>query len=209
MEILLEKAGKKFVREWIFRNLELSLSSGSRTVMLGANGSGKSTFLQLVSGYLLPSEGKLAYRKNGSEVDPSEIYSQVALAAPYLEVPEELTFSELIKFHFRFKEMADGLNEKSVLEYSGLSSSGHKMIRHFSSGMKQRVRLTLAICSNTPVLLLDEPCSNLDAEAISWYNELLRQYVGQRTLLVCSNNQENEFLLCNDRLNISQWKNGS
>jgi ABC-type multidrug transport system ATPase subunit len=79
-------------------------------------------------------------------------------------------------------------------------------VRNFSSGMKQRLKLALAILSDTSLLLLDEPTSNLDATAIAWYGDLLREHVKDRTLLVASNRQEAEYALCTARVEVERWK---
>jgi ABC-type multidrug transport system ATPase subunit len=200
------KAGKQFNREWIFRNVTLSIESGSRTVVLGPNGSGKSTFLQILSGAMMPGEGGMQWFINGNSIPSDLIFQQVALAAPYLELPEELTLKELIRFHFSFKGMMDELNESTIIGHSGLEKATMKPIRYYSSGMKQRVRLLLAICSDTPLLILDEPCSNLDKSGIRWYADLVSRFAGGKTIVVGSNHTENEYAFCDGQIDIMRWK---
>ena len=72
--------------------------------------------------------------------------------------------------------------------------------------MKQKVRLALAILSNTPLLLLDEPTSNLDKKAIDWYQNLINNYSQNRLIIVCSNQQEYEYTCCNKQLQIEEFK---
>lgn len=206
VEIHLSDTGKRFIKEWIFRNVSLSIASGEHVALVGPNGSGKSTFLQLLSGYSIPSNGKISWSLAGQSVTSEDIYLHQVMAAPYLEVPEELTWSELIRFHFSFKPMFSGLTEQEVLRYSGLQHAADRIIRQFSSGMKQRVRLTLACLSDTPLLLLDEPCSNLDRSAVEWYRALISQWGKGRTIVVCSNHQSEEYDFCSRVVDITPWK---
>ena len=168
MTITLNKAGKKFYREWIFRNLDLTLEPGAKLVILGPNGSGKSTLLQILSGATGLTEGQIKYNSNSTEISVDEIYHSISISAPYLELIEEFTLEEIIHFHFKFKKAKNNLSEAEVLNLSGLESKKDKVFKFFSSGMKQRIKLTLAILSDTSILLLDEPCSNLDSEVVKW-----------------------------------------
>ncbi len=205
MEITLENIGRRFNRDWIFRNVNYSFLKGSSYAILGRNGSGKSTLLQLIAGSLTPSEGTIDIFLNGKPCDPDEVYHSLSIAAPYLELIEEFTLSEMIDFHFKFKSYLPGLDKKTILEILELQKAKSKALKYFSSGMKQRTKLALAICSNTPLLLLDEPASNLDAEAISWYLDLIKTYTPGRTVIVCSN-QEFEYSFCQHQIRISDYK---
>jgi ABC-type multidrug transport system ATPase subunit len=204
--ISLEKTGKRYLREWIFRNLALSLSTGDRVAVMGPNGSGKSTLLQLIAGYLLPTEGTVRHVKDGRSVDPDAVYRHIAIAAPYLELIEEFTLREIIAFHCSFKRLRGRLGAEEVIRITGLTSSADKVFKYFSSGMKQRVRLALALLSDTPVLLLDEPCSNLDRDGIRWYQELIAEHGEERIIVVCSNNIPEEYSFCDRVLQVTDWK---
>ena len=205
MEITLENIGRRFNRDWIFRNVNYSFLKGSSYAILGRNGSGKSTLLQLIAGSLTPSEGTIDIFLNGKPCDPDEVYHSLSIAAPYLELIEEFTLSEMIDFHFKFKSYLPGLDKKTILEILELQKAKNKALKYFSSGMKQRTKLALAIFSATPLLLLDEPASNLDAEAISWYLDLIKTYTPGRTVIVCSN-QEFEYSFCQHQIRISDYK---
>ncbi len=207
MEIILENISRRFNREWIFKDVNYTFQHGQSYAILGANGSGKSTLLQVISGSLAPSSGNITYKNQGKILDIEKAYVQLSMAAPYMELIEEFTLREQIDFHFRFKPYAPGLDAVKTLALSGLEKSGNKNIKHFSSGMKQRARLILAFCSDAPVLLLDEPASNLDAQGISWYHTLIQQFASNRLVIVCSN-QENEYSFCENHINLNQYKPG-
>lgn len=205
-KISLEKAGKRYLREWIFRGVELSLSSGDRIAVMGPNGSGKSTLLQLIAGYVLPTEGAVRHFQHDQLVDPDLVYPSISMAAPYLELIEEFTLRESIAFHCSFKQLRNGLMPEDVIRIANLSDAADKVVKYFSSGMKQRVRLALAVLSDTDVLLLDEPCSNLDREGIRWYQQLIEEHGAGRILVVCSNNIAEEYSFCDRVLQVTDWK---
>lgn len=205
MKIELENIGRRFNREWIFRKVDYSFEQGNSYAVLGANGSGKSTLLQVISGSLSPSEGRINFLYQEKNVDAELVFKHISLAAPYLELIEEFTLTELIRFHFRFKPALAGFDTGRIIELLGFERSQNKLVKYFSSGMKQRTKLALAFCSDTPVLLLDEPTSNLDKEGISWYNSLVQEFSQQRLLVICSN-QEHEYTFCRHRLYLADYK---
>ena len=205
MHISLNNIGKRFNREWIFRHLDAAFVSGEKYAITGANGSGKSTLLQVIAGALTFSEGSISFTpSNGQQpIDPDHFFKQVSIAAPYLDLVEELTAAEFLAFHQQFKPFT--LTTSAVLKTVQLEKAAGKQIRYFSSGMKQRLKLAQAFCSNTPVLLLDEPTTNLDAEGIALYHELIRTYAADRTLLISSNDPE-EYACCSHTINIHDYK---
>jgi ABC-type multidrug transport system ATPase subunit len=196
MRITLTDAGKRFNREWIFRHFHYQFSLPNSYAITGPNGSGKSTLLQFIAGALMPSEGKVVYTDR-HEIPPAEIFRYLSIAAPYLETVEEMTANEFFRFHQTFKPLLPGLDIPQILGIVGLSSTADKQIRYYSSGMKQRVRLAQAFFCDTPVLLLDEPTTNLDAAGIALYHELIRNYAGNRLLLISSNDPA-EYGFCNE-----------
>ena len=206
MEIRLQNIAKHFGREVVFQNVDLTLVSGSRTAILGANGSGKSTLLQLIAGAIIPTHGIIEHRLGAKAVIQEDVYRQVAIASPYLGLYEDLSLRQTIDFHARFKPMRSGLGVAEIARVAYLEPALEKPVLHFSSGMKQRLKLALAILSDTPLLLLDEPASNLDAEAIAWYRALLQQHLDGRTLLVASNRQAAEHELCTSGIEMGDLK---
>lgn len=205
MEVSLNDIGKRYNFNWIFNNITFHIQSGDCCVFLGANGSGKSTLLQLVSGALTHSIGEIYWKNKLQIIDPEHIYKYVSIAAPYLELIEEFTLREHIKFHFSVKETLEGLSLDDVLNLSGLKHAADRPIRYFSSGMKQRIKLTLAILSDTPLLLLDEPLSNLDKNASDWFGNLIIKFGVNRTIIVSSNHIEKEYFFCKRSLILEEF----
>jgi ABC-type multidrug transport system ATPase subunit len=205
MEIQLTNAGKRFRFDWIFKDLNFQFLAGNRCAVLGPNGSGKSTLLKVISGHLSPTKGKCQLIRNGQPVDPDSTYRHVAYAAPYIELIEEFTLEEALLFHSRLKPLMAGMTPAALYERLELPKTRRKEIRFFSSGMKQRLKLALAICSDTPVLLLDEPTTNLDVHAVAWYKNLLEQFTADRIVILASNDPA-DLDVCNRQLNIPDYR---
>lgn len=204
MTIRLDDIGRRFNQEWIFRGLSYQFESGEKYAVLGPNGSGKSTLLSVILGNLTPSAGHIHYQLE-KVVPVEQVYQYISFAAPYLDLIEEFTLQESIDFHFQFKQLYPGLSKRDVLAQLGLRSSEDKPLKYFSSGMKQRTKLVLACCTADPVLLLDEPGSNLDAQGFAWYQELIATFSEKKTLIVGSN-QESEYSFCNHFVQIKDYK---
>lgn len=205
MKITLDQTGKRFNYDWIFRRVNATFEAGQRYAILGPNGSGKSTLLQVVSGHLLHNEGSVTYQYSNAPLPPDQFFNYCAIAAPYLELIEEFTLAESISFHLQFKQFIPGITPQKAAETVGLATSMRKQVKHFSSGMKQRLKLALAIFSDVPVLLLDEPCTNLDAAGVKLYQDLITTYANDRMIIV-SSNDEQEYFMCEQRMSILDYK---
>lgn len=86
-----------------------------------------------------------------------------------------------------------------------MKAAADKQIRFYSSGMKQRMKLAQAIFSDVPILLLDEPCTNLDAVGYALYHQLIENYCSEKLVIVCSNDIQ-EFDFCTEKLDIMNYK---
>ncbi|AEI48909.1 ABC transporter ATP-binding protein [Runella slithyformis] len=205
MQIIIDGLGKRFNREWIFRNFTLELNVGNSYTFVGPNGSGKSTLLQVISGVMPLTEGKITYQLSKKALDEDDWYRQIVLAAPYLELIEEFSLIELLNFHAGFKPFKAGITHDEILQRLELDSSKDKAIKYFSSGMKQRLKLALAFYSNVPVVMLDEPTSNLDAKWSAWYREEVQRLASDQLVLLCSNVPA-EYDFCEKIINVGDYK---
>ncbi|MBK0382004.1 ATP-binding cassette domain-containing protein [Pedobacter sp. SD-b] len=205
MKIVLAQIGRRFNREWIFNHIDYTFETGKSYAILGINGSGKSTLLQIISGALTSSVGNISYFMAGKEIQVEEIFQHFSLAAPYLDLIEEFTLLEVLEFHFNFKKRIDGLTNEQLVDLLNMQKSKNKQLKYFSSGMKQRVKLLLAFCSDTPLLLLDEPTANLDEQGIIWYLELVKTFADNRLIIVCSN-QAHEYAFCDHKILVADYK---
>ena len=205
MKIYLEHISKRFLRHWIFKEVSYSFSSPGAYALLGPNGSGKSTLLRVIAGMQNPTKGKVVYKHNGSEIVKEKIFQHISFCAPGMEIVEELSLREFLDFHFSFKKPLQGLSVPSVIELTGLKNIADKPIGDYSSGMKQRVKLAQAIFTDSPALLLDEPCTNLDEQGVNQYRDWMDTYAKDRLVFVASNDIR-EYYFCKDRLVLEDYK---
>jgi len=227
MKISLINAGKRFNRDWIFRNIHQEFISGLAYAITGPNGSGKSTLLQVIGGAMVMSEGSVQYSIDNKqsafakasadksaegkadeqlrEIEIDKAYQYISIAAPYLELIEEMTLLEFLQFHEQFKPFLPTIGIPDIITNIGLKQAAGKQIRFYSSGMKQRVKLAQAIFSDVPCVLLDEPCTNLDAAGIELYHQLINNYCSNRLVIVSSNDIQ-EYAFCKERISITDYK---
>ena len=203
--IQVQNASKRFHHEWIFKNLNLELSKGDSIAITGGNGSGKSTLLKCLSGAIPLTSGAIQYQSGATQIVEEQWFRSLALATPYLELPEEFTLSEVLTFHFQFKNPLQQRSNAEILEILGLEKHKSKAISQFSSGMKQRVKLALAIFSEVPFLLLDEPTTNLDKQGVTWYLDLIQQFSQDRIVMICSNDPR-EYDFCEKKIAMEDFK---
>jgi len=203
--IQVQNASKRFHHEWIFKNLNLDLSAGDTIAITGGNGSGKSTLLKCLSGAIPLTSGAIQYQSGTTQIVEEQWFRSLALATPYLELPEEFTLSEVLTFHFQFKNPLQQRSNAEILEILGLEKHKSKTLSQFSSGMKQRVKLALAIFSEVPFLLLDEPTTNLDKQGITWYLDLIQQFTQDRIVMICSNDPR-EYDFCEKKIAMEDFK---
>lgn len=189
MKIVAENLGKRYNREWIFKKLNFVFEQNQSYAIVGPNGSGKSTLMQVLWAQAPASTGTVRYVLNEVPIPAEDVYQHVAIATPYMDLIEEFTLSEMIRFHFKFKRIANKLTVENLADVMELGHAQNKLISNFSSGMKQRLKLGLAFFTDTPVLFLDEPTTNLDKRAIEWYQVKLRESGASRLVLIASNTE--------------------
>ena len=203
MHIKLTNTGKRFNREWIFRHFEYEFLSGKKYAIIGSNGSGKSTLLQVISGAISHNEGKIEMIFNGSPILEENCFQYLSIAAPYLELIEEMTATEFLNFHASLKPLTH--STESILSFINLEKAAQKQIRYYSSGMKQRLKLAQAFFCSTPLLLLDEPTTNLDAEGIALYQQIIAEHSHQKLVIISSNDPQ-EYSFCDEVIAIANYK---
>ena len=212
MQITLTNAGKRFNREWIFRGLSYDFIAPKKYAITGSNGSGKSTLLQVIAGAITHNEGTIKLQTtNHKPTCPAgrppttneEPFKQISIAAPYLELIEEMTANEFLSFHNAFKPLL--ISNEAALQKVQLEKAANKQIRYYSSGMKQRLKLAQAFFCAAPVLLLDEPTTNLDAEGIALYHGLIKNYTTNKLVIISSNDKQ-EYDFCEEVIAIEKYK---
>jgi ABC-type multidrug transport system ATPase subunit len=207
MHIYLDKVSKKFNRQLVFRELTYHFQSGQRYAITGANGSGKSTLLQVIINKIPPSKGKISYKSaSGKAISADDVFEEFSIATTAMTLIEEFKLEEMINFHFKFKKPISNIFKTEIPALLGLEKETKKYIGNFSSGMKQRLKIGLAVLSESSLLILDEPGANLDVNAKKWYQSLLKNHLKDRTVIIASNESE-DYVLCENHLSLESFKN--
>jgi ABC-type multidrug transport system ATPase subunit len=207
MQITLTNTGKRFNREWIFRGVNFEFAARGKYAITGSNGSGKSTLLQVIAGSLTHNEGTVSFHEGPPKENIDSIstsnFQHISLAAPYLDLIEEMTATEFLSFHQSFKPLTITITE--ALQIVQLEKAANKQVRYFSSGMKQRLKLAQAFFCQSPVLLLDEPTTNLDSDGVALYHTLIKNFTMEKLVIISSNDQQ-EYNFCEEAIAIGDYK---
>lgn len=207
MRVELQNISKKFDKKYLYQGINFTFHSRQIYGIVGPNGSGKSTLLQIIASALLPTRGAVQYFSGHQCIDKNHLHQYISIATPYMLLPEDLSLAELLPFHFQLKPLFFAQNIKDFVDRCRLQDFYHTPIKNFSSGMKQRLRLGLAFCSQSSLLLLDEPCANLDKDNTLWYQTMLKESSSHRTVIICSNHNEDELFATHQILDLQQYKN--
>lgn len=199
-----QQLGKRFNREWIFRGFTHRFTAGNTYAITGPNGSGKSTLLQVLWGQVPASAGAVQYQVNGQAIALEDVYQQVSMATPYLDLIEEFTLAEMLTFHFKMRKIRAGFSTHDLANVFELDHAKNKLIGHFSSGMRQRLKLGLSIYTQASFIFLDEPFTNLDEKAIKWYQNQL-QHLHDAVVFIASNDPR-EIENSHEKILISNYK---
>jgi ABC-type multidrug transport system ATPase subunit len=193
---------KKYGRNTIIDAISFSYQSPAVIGITGANGKGKSTLLKMISGYLSASSGSIEYSFGGKIIEQESIYEYLSFVAPYLDLVDNMKVHEAIDFHLLHKPAMNELIATNILELTYLNEHQNKLIGSLSSGMKQRLKLGLALSSQIPFILLDEPTSNLDEKAKNWFHETFRNYAQDKLIFIATNAISEEMVLCQQFINL-------
>lgn len=204
MHIKLSDISHRYGREKLFSNINLEIENGSKWAIIGNNGSGKSTFLKICASALEPNKGNVDYFYNQQPIKPEDRPKHLSICTPYMELIMDFSPKEMIEFYSKFKGLK--MSNEELLENCRLSKHKNKPIKSFSSGMIQRLKLALAIHSECDLLFLDEPLSNLDEENSGWYKSQMEKFAAEKTILIASNQNEDEYFCCSQTINIQDFK---
>lgn len=200
MEILATNLSKKFRQEFVIRDFSHQFKAGNSYAITGPNGSGKSTLLQLIAQFTLPNSGKIEM----TGIDPELVYSQITYAAPYVELIEEYTLTEHLAILVKNNYLPSSIDIDTLEEFIDLQPDRFKLIKNYSSGMRQKLKLGFALLSERPVLLLDEPTTNFDEQAKQWFFNRLNDQ--RHKLIIIASNELREIEFCSEKIAIVEFK---
>jgi ABC-type multidrug transport system ATPase subunit len=203
MEIHLNQLSKRYgLSHWVIRSLSFRFVHDRVYGISGSNGAGKTTLLSILAGTQIPSKGLVQYlTTDGSKIQPDQWFRYFTMAAPYADLYEYLTIREQVLLFQKFKGFIQGQDTEDVLRVVMLDHKADDYVKNLSSGMKQRLKLGLALLSNSEIVLLDEPLTNLDAGIRAWYADLLQQVKSNRLIIIASNESE-DFKMVDEILDL-------
>lgn len=187
VRIRLKQLEIRFRQRALFPPLAQTFETGGFYALTGSNGSGKTTLMRVIAGQKRPDSGEIEWEIQGKPADSENWYASLSWSGPYLDYPAELTLGGLMEQHFWFRRPIENLTRTEILKLIQLGGQEDKRLRNFSSGMLQRLKSGLAILTDSPVLLIDEPTANLDQGNRDLVLNLLHSYRENRLVILASN----------------------
>jgi len=172
----------------------------------GRNGSGKSTLIKILASILSQTSGEFSIQVDNKKIEKREYYKYIGFVSPYLNLYDEFTGYENLNFITKVRKI-NPLRIEEVLKRVGLWERRNDLVKVYSSGMKQRLKIAFAVIHNPPVLLLDEPTSNLDADGIKIVDDISSAQKKEGILIIATND-EHEKSLCEKELNLISTNGG-
>lgn len=187
-QIALRGVSKVFDDRPVLRDISATLTAPGAWIISGPNGSGKSTLLRIIAGLLTPTEGEVLYLYNGVRLGAHQRRQAVGMVAPDIALYRPLTALENLRFFARARGLSvqDG-DLLQWLERVQLRSRAHDPVATFSTGMVQRLKLLTALLHRPPVLLLDEPGSNLDEAGTEFIHQTVEEYARHGIVVIATN----------------------
>lgn len=209
MEIICESISKTFSGKTIFKDLSFKISSKKSLSVIGKNGSGKSTLIKIISNLIHPSKGKISIQENHTDLPRETWFHKIGLLSPYLNLYDELTGFENLEFFYKLKSSYDNSNNgfeiNSSLERVGLYEKRNEMVKNYSSGMKQRLKLIYATMNHPEILLMDEPRTNLDKSGNDLIYKICEEQREKGILIIATNENEDKSH-CDEYINLEDYR---
>ncbi|MCX6151838.1 MAG: ABC transporter ATP-binding protein [Ignavibacteriales bacterium] len=201
-----ENITKTFGRRIVFKNVNFSYSTNGIWGIAGKNGSGKSTLVKIIAGIISPTKGKITHKVNEKEIESEAMHDYIGFVSPYLVLYDEFTAQENLEYSAKIR----GINfnkEKvdSLLNEFLLYDRRNDLLKGYSSGMKQRIKFIFALMHSPPLLVLDEPTSNLDIPGKESVYKIIKAE-SETSIVIIASNEESDLALCNDKIQLEDYK---
>ena len=185
MKLYIQDLNFSYDNGLIFNNQTHTLSSNRITLLLGQNGSGKSTFLKIIAGLEKPNSGSIKLHDNNDK--SLNFNGNISYLGHKLALKEELTVQENIKFWHNFygKDLL-----AREFEELGLDKLSSMIVSNLSAGQKKKLALYRILMSNKKIWLLDEPFSNLDKKAYGYLKELLLMRLNNDIIIIITSHSK-------------------
>lgn len=199
-----ESVSHSFGSRLVLTDVSLRVGSGQVFAVGGPNGSGKSTLLRIAAGLLSPSGGTVRVYYDGRPVAAAERRRRLGYVAPDLALYGELSAAENLAFFGKLRGKAlDRDDMKQMLSLVGLRGRGRDLVSGYSSGMRQRLKLAVALLNEPAFLLLDEPTANLDEAGAEMVHNIVRRQREQGGVTLLATNERAEVAWADASLHLS------
>lgn len=190
----------------VFSNVNLEINGGTVFGIYGKNGTGKSTLLKVLSYILTPTSGNVELKLNETLITRDTVQKHIGFVSPSLSLYDEFSLIELVETVTKMRGILfDELYFNNLLEILSLTHRRESIVKGFSSGMVQRVKLILATIHKPSFLFLDEPTTNLDDEGIMSVYTIIRETVNYGGLVCIATNESREKDWCTQQIDISSF----
>ena len=201
-----EGISKTFNRRKIFEDIHFSLHQSHSLAITGKNGSGKSTLVKILSNVLSPTRGNIDLTIDGKKVPAADRFNYLGFVAPYLQLYDEFTGLENLQLFRNIRGLNTSKESLEELLCSvNLLERRNDFVRTYSSGMKQRLKYAFALFHNPPILILDEPRSNLDAEGIATAYKIIEEQQ-QHGIVIIATNDDDDLAHCKHIIDLNVKK---
>jgi heme exporter protein A len=206
VELTAEGLEHRFDRRLLWRGVTARLRNGETLGVTGANGAGKTTLLRALAGLLTPTAGTLSFTLDGASVERDEIVRHCGFVAPYLNLYEEFTPTELYGLLAQMRgERSRGNHFDDILQRFTLYERRNDVVKSFSSGMKQRLKHVFAFVFEPVVVFLDEPMTNLDEAGIKAVEVELALHKERGGACALATNDARDLALSDARLSVEDF----
>ena len=156
-------------------NLSLEVDEGEIFGFLGPNGAGKSTTINILLDYVRPTEGRATVLGMDAQEHPADIHDRIGVLPENTGLWDRLSARQHVELAIRTKESDD--DAETILERVGLEDAVDRQAGGFSTGMRQRLGLAMALVGDPDLLILDEPTAGLDPNGVRLLRQILREEV--------------------------------
>jgi ABC-type multidrug transport system ATPase subunit len=187
---------KSYGTKTVLKNVSLEVSAGESLIVLGPNGAGKTTLIKIMATVLRASAGELLIDGLSPHKEPEKVRRKLGAVMHDVFFYPNLTAYENLEFYCRLydvPEIRQRVNE--VVEIVGMTARLNDRVGIFSRGMKQRLSIARALLHNPSIMLLDEPETGLDQEALNILWKVIRGQAGYRTIIATTHSLERAYEL--------------
>ncbi len=180
---------KQYGDFYAVRNINFEIKDGEIVGFLGRNGAGKSTTMNMITGFIEPTEGDVYVNGHSIYLNPKKVKSQIGYMPEGVPLYQDLTVKEFISYMADLKLVPRKEKKEAVkkaLERTGLEKVQNNLTKTLSRGYKQRVSLAGAIVGDPKILILDEPTVGLDPKQVIEIRELIKSFRKNHTVLISS-----------------------